>query len=119
MRRPIMKDSRSKYHNQKTRIFGITFDSRHEANRYLELRQMEKDGKISALQIQVPFELVPSQKDGSGRVVERPLTYIADFVYKGPDGRTVVEDAKGCRTDVYRIKRKLLLYFHGIQIKEV
>ena len=114
------KSSRSKYHNQKTRVFGITFDSRHEADRYVELRKMEIDGKIFGLRMQVPYVLVPSQKDeATGRVAERPLKYVADFVYQLPDGRKVVEDAKGCRTEGYKIKRKLMRYFFGIEIKEV
>lgn len=121
MRRQIMmKGSRSKYHNKKTHIFGITFDSMHEAERYMELRQMVLDGTISDLRMQVPYLLVPSQKDeATGKVAERSLKYVADFVYVLPDGRKVVEDAKGVRTEAYRIKKKLMRYFFGIEIKEV
>lgn len=109
----------SKYGNRKTRVFGITFDSKHEAERYMELRAMEKAGKIKGLELQKTFVLVPNQMDEYGHVVERAIKYVADFTYKMPDGRTVVEDAKGCRTEVYKIKKKLMRYIFGIEIKEV
>ena len=74
-------------------------------------------GVISDLKMQVPFELIPSQKR-DGKTVERPVKYIADFVYT-QDGETVVEDAKGMRTKEYVIKRKLMLMRYGIRIREV
>lgn len=114
----------NKYGNRKTTVFGQTFDSKHEAERYLELRAMERDGKIRHLATQVPFELIPVQMDGNGKVLERPVKYIADFTYweKYDTGyRYVVEDAKSpaTRTDVYRLKKKLMLSVHGIIIREV
>ena len=110
-----------KYGNQKTEVDGISFDSRHEANRYIELRYMERAHLIKNLQLQRPFVLLGTQKDTDGKVLERPVKYIADFVYTDQDGKTVVEDAKSeaTRTDVYKIKRKLMLAIYGIQIKEV
>ena len=107
-----------KYGNPKTYLDGICFDSRKEAKRYAELRLMERAGEISGLQIQVPFVLIPAQKDKSGKVVERAATYVADFVYNRA-GQLVVEDAKGFRTDLYRLKRKLMLKIHGIRVVEV
>lgn len=111
----------SKYYSKKAVVNGIEFDSRKEANRYFELSILERAGVISELQRQVKFELLPSQKI-DGKVYERPVTYVADFVYKH-DGRTVVEDTKGYRKgtayDVFVIKRKLMLYIHGIRVKEV
>ena len=107
-----------KYGNQKTRVCGITFDSKREAERYLILQDMQRRGEITELALQVPFELIPAQKDDAGRVAERAVTYIADFVYWTPDG-FVVEDAKGCKTEVYRIKKKLMRWIHGIEIREV
>lgn len=74
-------------------------------------------GVISDLKMQVPFELIPSQKR-DGKTVERPVKYIADFVYT-QDGETIVEDAKGMRTKEYIIKRKLMLMRYGIRIREV
>lgn len=107
----------NKYGNRKTELDGRTFDSRKEATRYAELQLMQRAGLISDLQTQVPFEVVPSQKR-NGKTVERPVKYVADFVYT-ENGETVVEDAKGMKTKEYIIKRKLMLYEFGIQIKEV
>ena len=76
------------------------------------LRILERAGKISNLQRQVKYELIPKQ-DG-----ERACTYVADFVYIDANGETVVEDTKGVRTDAYKIKRKLMLWVHQIKIKE-
>jgi hypothetical protein len=107
----------SKYKSKKTVVNGIVFDSRREAKRYYELLLFERAGVIKNLELQKSFELIPSQKI-NGKVVERPCKYIADFVYE-ENGKTVVEDTKGMRTDKYIIKRKLMLYKYGIQIKEV
>lgn len=110
----------SKYGAQKTTFQGRTFDSKREAERFAELRYRQMGKQISDLQCQVKFELIPNQKDENGKVIERAVTYIADFVYKDlRTGQTVVEDAKGCRTKDYIIKRKLMLQVHGIRIKEV
>lgn len=107
----------SKYSNEKTVIDGIAFDSRKEANRYWELRMLERAGKISELRRQVPFELIPAQRR-DGKLVERPVKYIADFTYK-ENGEEIVEDAKGVRTKEYVIKRKLMLWEFGIRVKEI
>lgn len=102
----------SKYGNIKTTTSdGITHDSIREANRWCELKLLERAGKITDLQRQVKFELLPKQ-DG-----ERAVYYIADFVYV-ENGREVVEDAKGKRTKEYILKRKMMLYFKGIKIRE-
>lgn len=109
----------SKYGNRKTTVFGITFDSKREAERYLVLRAMEKRGEIGNLQLQVRFPLLPAQKDQrTGKVIERAVDYVADFVYE-TDGFRVVEDTKGLRTKDYILKRKMMLYFHGIRVQEV
>lgn len=100
-----------------TTATGQTFDSVREYRRFCELNLMQRAGVISNLKCQVKYELIPSQRV-DGRVVEKACTYIADFVYK-KDGQTVVEDAKGHKTEVYRIKKKLMLYVHGIRITEV
>lgn len=108
-----------KYHNKKTIVDGITFDSKKEGQRYIELKLLERGGLISNLQRQVKYTLIPSQKI-DGKVVERAVTYSADFVYKDNEtGQTVVEDTKGIKTKDYIIKRKLMLYVHGIRIMEV
>lgn len=108
-----------KYGNRKTTVFGQTFDSKHEAERYMELRARERAGEIWGLQTQVPFELIPAQRGEDGKVMERAVTYIADFVYWTDSKTRIVEDAKGFRTDVYRIKKKLMLERYGIRIQEV
>jgi hypothetical protein len=102
----------SKYRNKKITIDGMTFDSKREAQRYAELRLMERGGLIHGLRCQVPFELIPKQKG------ERAANYVADFVYT-ENSQQVVEDVKGVRTPVYKIKRKLMLERHGIRIREV
>lgn len=101
-----------KYHNRKTVIDGITFDSAKEARRYMELKLLERAGEISNLQRQVKYDLIPK------RGKERSVTYIADFVYQ-ENGNTVVEDVKGVRTNEYILKRKLMNWVHDIQIKEI
>lgn len=101
----------NKYHNKKVVVDGITFDSKKEAGRYRELKMLERAGAISDLRLQVPFELIPKQNG------ERACLYKADFVYI-KDGKMVVEDTKGIKTDVYKIKRKLMLYRYGIKITE-
>lgn len=107
----------SKYKNRKITVGGEVFDSQREYTRYRELVLLQRAGQISGLKRQVKFELIPSQKV-DGKVVERACTYVADFVYQ-ENGETAVEDTKGFRTKDYIIKRKLMLYVHGIRIREV
>lgn len=92
------------------------FDSKAEEKRWYQLCLMEKDGLISDLRRQVRYQLIPAQRI-NGRVVERACDYVADFVYM-ENGQQVVEDVKGFKTDVYRIKKKLFLQRYGIQIRE-
>nr|UVX75255.1 MAG: Protein of unknown function (DUF1064) [Bacteriophage sp.] len=105
----------SKYHARKTTVDGITFDSKREADRYLVLKGMEEDGLIEDLRRQVRCELIPAF-DVDGRHY-RPVYYVADFVYV-EDGKEIVEDVKGMRTDVYKLKSKLFAYRYGMSIKE-
>ena len=122
-------DLGSKYKNQKVTYMGIEFDSQLEANRYGELVLMQRAGEISELRRQVEYELIPSQREPDtvgprggikpGKVIERAVYYIADFVYKDKQGNTVVEDTKGVKTPDYTIKRKLMLWVHKIRITEV
>ena len=107
----------SKYGNRKVIHDGIEFDSVKEAHRYCELKLMQRAGVISDLQLQVPFELIPTQRI-DGKLAEKAVNYVADFVYK-QNGVQVVEDTKGVRTKEYIIKRKLMLWVHGIRIREV
>ena len=122
--------SRNKYRNRKTFCDGIEFDSVKEALRWRELTLAEQAGAIGDLQRQVRFELIPAQREPDtrgpkggiikGKLLERKVEYVADFVYTDlSTGKTVVEDTKGMKTKDYVLKRKLMLYVHGIQIKEV
>lgn len=123
-----------KYRSKKVKVDGISFHSKKEATRYKELKQLERAGEISDLRLQVKYVLIPAQREWTdekytkgrkkgclkpGKVVERECVYIADFVYTVPGQGVIVEDTKGFRTKEYIIKRKLMLYVHGIQIKEV
>ena len=108
----------NKYRNQKTVVDGITFDSRKEADRWTELKFLERAGEITELQRQPSFVLVPKQVR-DGKLVERQLVYKGDFAYTDRDGNTVVEDVKGVRTKEYIIKRKLMLWEYGIQVIEI
>lgn len=119
----------SKYHSKKITVDGITFDSKKEAARYQELCLMQKAGEIRDLRHQVKFGLIPAQREvvwnektkryQDGKVIEREVSYVADFVYVNRLGYMVVEDVKGVKTKDYIIKRKLMLYFHRIRIQEV
>ncbi len=120
----------SKYNNKKTVVDGITFDSKKEAHRYGELKKLEELGQIEELRLQVPFELLPVQREPEiigpkggikkGKVIEQACIYRADFVYYDPtNNQSVVEDTKGKRTPDYIIKRKLMLWRYGIRIREM
>lgn len=110
----------SKYLSKKTIIDGLTFDSKKEGARYRTLRLLEQVGKISDLRCQVSYQLVPKQKRGDGKT-EVCARYVADFVYT-EDGKQIVEDVKSAATrrlQVYVLKRKLMLWVHGITLREV
>ena len=109
----------SKYGNRKLKApDGQVFDSVKEFHRWGCLKLMERACKIHHLQRQVKFVLIPAQKDEkTGKVLERECSYVADFTYY-EDGKYVVEDCKGYRTDTYKLKKKLCLWVHGIRIKE-
>lgn len=108
----------SKYKNTKIISEGEKFDSRKEFNRYLELMIYQESGVIQDLKRQVPFVICNKVTDENGKTIQRESKYIADFTYL-KDGKLVVEDAKGYRTDLYRLKKKLMLERYGILIKEV
>lgn len=130
---PYMAKKESKYKSKKVTVDGLEFASRKEAKRWTELRILEKAGAISDLKTQVKFVLVPAQREADqvgarggikkGKTIERECAYIADFVYKDNQGETVVEDVKGYKGggayELFKIKRKLMLYVHGIRIIEI
>ena len=144
MRRGFPKRTvnKTKLNNQKVTIDGIEFASKKEGNRYCELKLLQRAGKIQNLEIQKKYELIPAQyeevptgeyykvgeKKGLPKTkqvcVEQSVHYIADFVYSDGE-KTIVEDVKGFRdtsSSTYAkfvLKRKLMLYIHGIKVKEV
>ena len=133
---------KTKLNNRSIVIDGIEFQSTKEGNRYAELKLLQRAGKISGLETQKKYELIPAQyktvetgeyykvgvKKGEPKTkqicVEQSVVYIADFVYQ-KNGQTVVEDVKGYRDPSsatyakFVLKRKMMLYFHGIEIEEV
>jgi hypothetical protein len=127
----------NKFNTKKVVVSGLAFDSKKEARRYQELYFMERSGEITDLQCQVKFVLIPAQyetyerygkkgqrlKDGK-RCIEKECSYVADFTYK-KNGTLVVEDTKGYRNPstagyaYFVLKRKLMLWVHGIRISEI
>lgn len=101
----------NKYKTKKTIVDNITFDSKKEANRYCELRLLERAKVISNLQLQVTYILIPKSKYG------RAIKYVADFVYE-ENNQVIIEDVKGVKTPVYRLKKRLMAEQFGIAIKE-
>ena len=135
-----MRRSRNKLGNKKVVTPDGTFDSKREYERYCELCLLQKCGQIKDLARQVEFPLIPAAREQIGvyqkgprkgepkygKVIEQGVSYFADFVYVDTKtGEKIVEDAKGYRDThsaiyaVFVIKRKLMLYVHGIRVREV
>jgi hypothetical protein len=136
----LPRTMKNKLNAHKVEYDGFTFGSKKEAIRWAELKLEAKAGRITDLERQVPFELIPAQyeeiptgefykkgeKKGQPKFkrvcIEKAVTYVADFVYI-ENGKKVVEDTKGCKEGItynyFVLKRKLMLYVHGIRIKEV
>lgn len=114
------KEKNSKYKNKKLYVNGgEKFDSKREYERWMGLHYEQATGMIKDLRRQVRFELQPSYKK-NGKTI-RAITYVADFVYyDNIKGKIIVEDSKGYRTDVYKLKKKLFEYkYPDLEIKEV
>lgn len=125
----------SKYQNKKVVVGGQVYDSILEYRRGQQLMLLQRAGEISNLRRQVSYELIPTQREKStrvyqkgpkkgqpvpGKVIEQATDYVADYVYTdNKTGEEVVEDTKGVRTKDYIIKRKLMLYVHGIRVQEI
>ncbi len=119
----------SKYHARKVTTVDGVFDSNREYARWCVLKRLQEDGFISELERQKKYVLIPAQREPDtvgpkggikkGKLIERECVYIADFVYFNKKaGAYVVEDCKGFRTKDYKIKKKLMLYIHGIRVVE-
>lgn len=104
---------KSKYHAKPVTVDGIRFDSKREAERWQQLLLLYRAGEISNLRRQVPYVLIPKSDYG------RDIVYRADFVYVDKSCIEIVEDAKGFKTDIYRLKKRLMAEKYGIIIKEV
>ena len=112
----VMRQSvrKSKYRSIKTTVDDITFDSKKEAKRYQELKLLQCANKIEGLRLQFPYVLIDNSRYG------RQIKYVADFVYYDKElKQEIVEDTKGFRTDVYRLKKRLMAETYGIEIKEI
>ena len=111
-------ESRSKYNNRKADFKGETFDSIKERDYYILLLEREKRGEVRHINRQYKIEIQPSFIDRDGKKI-RAITYLADFYYYDKLRKAwIVTDVKGYKTDVYRLKKKLLA-FKGIYIEEV
>lgn len=122
----------NKYKNEKVEFDGFKFDSKRERDRYIILKDAEKQGLISELKLQPTFTLIDAiyheetvQLKTKQKIVKRcdqlPITYKADFSYI-KDGKLTVEDVKGSEymvTEVFKIKEKLMYAIHGIKVKRV
>ena len=119
----LIPESKSKYNNHKSKYYDpdlkelITFDSNRERDYYLILKDRLKKGEISHLQRQVTICIQPKFVTPTGETIQA-ITYIADFVYLDSEGVNHIVDVKGFKTDVYRLKKKLLA-FRGFYIEEV
>lgn len=121
-----------KYYNKKIEIDGIKFDSIKEYKRYLFLLNAQSNGDISELKLQPSFDLLPAQylrevcqlktkTIHKLKLLERPVVYIADFSYM-KNGELIVEDVKISKKLLpteYILKRKMLLFFYSIQVRQV
>lgn len=110
------RQKKTKYRNQIMVVDGDKFDSKAEYRHWCHLVLRQRAGEITKLQRQVPFDLVPGAVYGGTK--HRAIVYVADMTYM-ENGKFVVVDVKGVRTEAYRIKRHLMAAVHGIDIKEI
>lgn len=102
---------KTKYGNKKTSYKGFLFDSKKEAERAMELDSLKKKGVIISWFPQPEFKIIHNDV--------KICSYFADFSVQYHNGYVEYEDVKGVKTDVYKLKKKLVLAFHGITIKEI
>lgn len=114
-----MKRSRSKYGNKPTISNGIKFQSKKEARYYNFLLALQEQGKIHSLRCQVPFSFTINGEAMRNPDTNRVIKYIADFEYFTSEGERKIVDVKGFKTDVYKLKKALMLAVYNILIEEV
>lgn len=126
---PQKKGSGNKYKNEKVEFGGIKFDSKRERDRYMVLKDAERQGLISELKCQPKFTLIPAQYHDEQKQLKTKIkmvqkcdflaiTYRGDFQYV-KNGEVVVEDVKGMITPEYKLKEKMMYYFHRIKVRRV
>ena len=110
----------NKYFNKKVMVDGIKFDSKKESKRYEQLKILKKAGLIKDLELQPTFVLQPAYKNNKGEKV-RAITYKADFIYFDVHlDKYIVEDVKGYKTDVYKLKKKIFEYqYPNLTLEEI
>ena len=108
----------NKYHNKKVVYNGIKFDSIKEKNYYITLKLLEQSGQIKDLELQKEYILIP-KFEVNGKIY-RKTSYFADFTFiSTKDNKTHIADTKGVKTDVYKLKKKLMAYKYNIEIEEI
>ena len=111
------EETKRKYNNKKPEIDGVTFDSQKEANYYVKLKLMKRAGKVERFELQPEFVLLDPKND---RVTGRGIKYRADFKIVWEDGLEEIIDVKGYKTNIYKLKKKLLLArYPEINFREV
>lgn len=128
-RREILKQSdkpkaakRNKFNAQKVELDGMTFDSKKEHKRYIELKAMQQRGEIFGLEHHTKFELAPKTKLEGEKKAKSALRYFADFTYYTSTGEYIVEDVKSAATRKlasYRNKKHLMKTVFNIDVREV
>jgi hypothetical protein len=113
--------NQSKYHNRKTEVDGIVFDSQKEALYYQELKLLQRAGEVVNIELQPKFELIPPYVNDAGNKI-RATYYRADFKVEYKDGHIEIIDIKpsaSFKTKEYRLKKKMFEYKYSMVIKEV
>ena len=116
---PVNNIMATKHKNKKVNLFGLSFDSKKEASRYLILKQYQENGLIKNLELQKTFSLIPAVILNGRR--KPAIRYVCDFYYE-MDGKPVIEDVKSPVTrklSTYRIKAHLMKHIFNIDIKEI
>jgi len=111
----------NKYGAKKTTVYGHMFDSKREAEYYLELLDLKRRGEVVSITLQPSFELLEGFVDNAG-YKQLPITYTPDFLVRYADGHTEVVEVKGMKTRDYILRKKLFLYKmreSGIIFREV
>ena len=105
----VRAQNKNKYNARKTTVCGYTFDSKREAEVYLELLAQKQAGKIVRIGFQPSYTLLAGFKDNTGKN-QKPITYTADFFVAYADGRNEVIEVKGMRTRDYLLRKKMFLH---------